>query len=91
MAKERKTRKQKELADTRRQALIQQRATYSFTHTLPTVLDSQKNAPTTSTQPIAYHVSTSSYQYLSSDLFKTIILTGSIVFVELLLRFLMRS
>lgn len=88
MAKERKTRKQKQTADARRQMNVHTHATISLEQ-FSTVLPSEH--ATTPVKPAAVNIVTASYNYLSVDLRKTLILTGSIIIVEFLLRFLAKS
>lgn len=102
MAKERKTRRQKILADQRRRhemaSTLEVRRTsqkeqpaVSFTQTSSTALDSKILAPAMDTKPLSHTITTNNYQYLSSDLRKTVVLTGSIIIVALLLRFLTKG
>ena len=91
MAKKKKTRRQKELADIRRRrAGTHLKPDQTSPVTAPTYSLEQKTS-VPPVQPIAHSIATSSYRYLSSDLLKTLILTCSIIVVEILLRFLVKG
>ena len=93
MPKHGKTRKQKILADSRRQTLNQNRkdidlTTYSIANQ---VLDSEKIDKPSSTdyqiKNTKIHVSTTNYQYLTKDLQKTFLLTCSVIIFEVLIKY----
>jgi len=78
MAKKKKTRQQKILADKRREVLAT--ALYSFSPESPKQREKQSvAAPVRQTVTIA----SSSYGYLAGDLSKTAIFTGIVVLIEL--------
>ena len=99
MAKKKRTRRQKELADIRRHELASalgvRRHTSQSTapsFSLEPSIQIQNEAPTAQPAPIinkpASAIATHDYRYLSSDLLKTMILTCSIIIAEIVLRFL---
>ncbi|HSW47860.1 MAG TPA: hypothetical protein VLG67_02155 [Candidatus Saccharimonadales bacterium] len=93
MAKKVKTRKQKILADLRRVSVSSTEKKVDTTvYSLPKINTATNSIPSikikTSTQTT---VATSSYNYLSKDLLKTIFLTGAIVIVELVIRFTVKG
>jgi hypothetical protein len=80
-----KTRKQKQIADKRRQVFAE--STYSFDYN-PTYKPASKEAsiqPKTTIDPSGIY--TSGYTYLNHDLRKTIIVTLAVILVELVLYF----
>lgn len=99
MAKHKKTRKQKILADLRRKPVVvnptmpiakpqidvQTEAKYSLDKTtFSSSFSSQRSAPGAAGSS---KIATSEYKYLSADLRKTIFLTGFVVIVELVIKF----
>jgi hypothetical protein len=75
MPKKKKTRKQKILADTRQKVIVE---VTKVEYETQTRLDRDQQIP-------VQMIDASRYQYLSSDLFKTIVLTLSIIAGELIL------
>lgn len=91
MPKKKKTRKQKSLADVRRQK--EPKATQiAFAESKPqkeehTVAPTATEEPQTPIRTSKRIVQTSDYQYLARDLRKTILLTTSIIVIELAIKF----
>ena len=82
MPKGGKTRKQKILADLRRQAMHQDKKEVDLkTYSIP----AQKLPHEES--PIKIHSSTIDYRYLTRDLLRTLLLTCSIVIAELMMKY----
>ena len=81
MAKKKKTREQKILADKRRETLILSSYSLPEKH-----FKKQTEEPTIQAKQNVT-IATTSYQYLADDLRKTTIFTGLIILTELLLRF----
>lgn len=92
MPKKKKTRKLKKLADMRRQINLP-RQEISISEKKSFAIEETKTAvPVIKQQPIIAHaISTNDYHYLSTDLFKTAIVTGIIISIELLLNFLTKG
>lgn len=84
MAKRKKTRQQKIMADQRREASTT--SLYSFSSE---TLIQQAKQPSTLVKNMTTALS-SSYQYLASDLRKTAIFTGSIIIFELILKYFIK-
>lgn len=84
MAKKKKTKEEKILADKRR--IIQNESLYSLPLESLTIQEKQPFAPVRQTVVIA----TSSYKYLAHDLRKTAVFTSIIVTIELILKFLIK-
>ena len=80
MAKRKKTRQQKMIADKRRETLTT--SLYSFSSESPKQQAKQLSIPVKQTAV----VTSSSYQYLAKDLRKTVLFTGIVVVLELALR-----
>jgi hypothetical protein len=79
MAKKRKTRQEKRIADLRH-TFVNQTIVNTFESKLPTVKIER-------TQPVSY----ASYPYLIKDLSKTITLTAAIIGTQIILFFILRS
>jgi hypothetical protein len=79
MPKHKKTREQKIMADHRRET------TSSPLYSLPSESLKQQAKPTIMHTKPAVNISTNSYQYLTSDLRKTAIITAVIIGIELLI------
>ena len=92
MPKKKKTRKLKKLSDVRRQVNLPRQelsisGNKSFANEVTKIA-----APVIKQQPIIAHaISTNDYRYLSTDLFKTAIVTSIIIIIELLLNFLTKG
>jgi len=86
MPKKKKTRKQKILADHRRETSTQ--SLYSF---VPERLETQAKPAVEQVKKQPQTISTTAYQYLGTDLRKTALFTGSIILLELLVRFLTKG
>lgn len=80
MPKRTKTRKEKIIAETRHRAYVPAINTSTVNPEIPT-------ASNTNQQESTRVIKTSSYSYLSADLWKTIILTTAIVTAELLIAY----
>ena len=89
MAKIKKTRKEKKLADQRKKIIVTtaQQIAPDKEEAMLTIkpVKVEQNISTKKTLPVNT-ISTSGYNYLSQDLIKTAILTSSIVIVELVIK-----
>ena len=92
MPKKRKTWKQKITADLRQKAYIPNPDTFSSQEVVSSQQPAFQQSQNLDNKKQTVHaISTSAYHYLSSDLLKTLILTWSIVLVELVLRFVLKG
>lgn len=99
MAKHKKTKQQKIIADLRRKLQYENQTTLSkkpsteqaiFTHAKTTNLPKEFSFKKPS-ENLQNRIVNNNYPYLKHDLFKTGILTGSIVFAQLFLFFLLKN
>ena len=90
MAKKKKTRKQKQLADVRRQT----ETITTHTATVETQQPTREEHTTASTPSVSRHqklpvhhvIATADYRYLRKDLLKTVILTAAILIIQFALK-----
>jgi len=87
MPKNKKTRKQKILSDHRRHQNPVAVNSYSFEKPTISIQTPQEPPAIPSRPPNSSAIATSDYHYLFADLLKTMILTGSIIVGELILRY----
>jgi hypothetical protein len=86
MPKKKKTREQKMRSDHRRE--VSNTALYSFTAKTP---ERQAKPVVSSPKTTTHTISTTSYNYLSSDLRKTALFTGGVILLELIISFFVKG
>lgn len=81
MAKKRKTRKQKLSADIRRETTLESTPMHTYAPTFVATAPESQIVPRT----VTHAISTINYEYLKVDLRKTLVVTGAIILLQLVL------